>query len=216
MIKYFEARQQVVDTGVKMAASALTVGTWGNISVRVEGENKVAITPSGVDYETMKPEDVVIVDLEGQIVDGTLKPSIEVPLHLDIYNCREDVNAIVHTHSTYCTAMAIARKAIPAACEDLVQIVGGEVSVAEYVLPGTPGLGKAAVKALGQKNAVLLANHGLVAAGKDMKEAHKIAVVVEKSAHATCMAATLGGVVVLDQSDVDIMRNFYVNIYGQR
>lgn len=211
-----EVRQSIVEMGKKMANSALTVGTWGNISARIQGTGLVAITPSGVNYETMTAEDIVIVDEDANIVSGHLKPSVEVPLHLGIYKEREDVNAIVHTHSTYCTAMAIARKPIPGACEDLVQIVGGSVDVTRYVLPGTPELAVVALEALGNKNAAILANHGLIAVAKDLPEAFKIAVVVEKSAQATCMATMLGGVVSLEESDIKFMRDFYVNAYGQR
>ena len=171
---------------------------------------------AGVDYNDIKPQDIVIVDFEGNIVDGDKKPSIEVPLHTAIYRERQDVNAIVHTHSTYVTAMAIARKPIPAACEDMVQIVGGDVRVSEYVLPGSNELGVKAVEAMEGRMAVILANHGCLGAGRDLKEALKTVQVVEKSAQATILANMMGGVVELDQQDVDIMRDFYLNKYGQR
>jgi len=216
VIKYVKVRQEVIDTGRYMLDSALVVGTWGNISARVPEEELVAITPSGVDYDTIEPQDIVIVDFDGNIVDGDKKPSIEVPLHTAIYRARNDVNAIVHTHSTYVTAMAIARKPIPAACEDMVQIVGGNVRVSEYVLPGSAELGVKAVEAMEGRMAVILANHGCLGAGRDLKEAMKTVQVVEKSAQATILANMMGGVVELSQEDVDIMRDFYLNKYGQR
>lgn len=215
-VKYEVIRQEIIDMGVQMADSALVVGTWGNISARVPGENLVAITPSGVDYHKIAPQDIVILDMEGNIVDSDKKPSIESHLHLAIYNAREDVNAVIHTHSTYCTSMAIARKPIPAAAEDMVQIVGGDVRVSEYFLPGSIELANAAVRALEGRNACILANHGCLGAGKDLKETLKIVSVVEKSAQATIFANIMGGVVELDQKDVDFMRDFYLNKYGQR
>lgn len=215
-VKFEKTRKEVIDAGIKMLESHLVVGTWGNISARVPGEDYVAITPSGVDYDTITPEGIVILDMDGNIVDGTMKPSIEFNLHLAVYRSRKDVNAVVHTHSTYCTALAIARKPIPPAAEDLVQIVGGDVRVSEYFLPGSVELGEAAVKALEGRNAVLLANHGCLGAGKDLKETLKIVSVVEKSAMATIFAQIMGGVVELSQQDVDIMRDFYLNKYGQR
>lgn len=215
-VRFEEVRKQVINAGMEMLQSNLVVGTWGNISSRVPGEDYIAITPSGVDYDTITPEGVVILDMEGNVVDGDLKPSIEYPLHLGVYRNRKDVNAVVHTHSPYCTAMAIARKPIPAAAEDLVQIVGGGVRVSEYFLPGSVELAEAAVKALEGRNAVLLANHGCLAAGKDLKETMKIAGVVEKSAQATIFAHVLGGTVELSQYDIDFMRDFYLNKYGQR
>lgn len=215
-MQYLEVREEIVKMGNKIATTGLVMGTWGNISARVPGKELMAITPSGVDYETIQPEHIPILDFEGNVVDGELIPSIEWHLHLEIYKARPDINGIIHTHSAFCTAMAIARKVIPGACEDMVQIVGGDVRVADYVLPGTHELGLAAVKALEGRNAVLLANHGLVGAAHSLKEAYKIVNVVEKSAQATIYATMLGGVVELSQGDIDAMRGFYLNSYGQR
>ncbi|WP_243414769.1 class II aldolase/adducin family protein [Sporosalibacterium faouarense] len=215
-IKFHKIRESVINTGIDMLNSQLVVGTWGNISARVPDEDCIAITPSGVDYNNIIPEDIIIMDMDGNIIDGDKKPSIEYNLHLAIYKARADVNAIVHTHSTYCTAMAIARKSIPGAAEDLVQIVGGDVKVSEYVLPGTKELGEAAVKALEGRNACILANHGCLAASRNLKETLKTALIVEKSAKATIYAQMMGGVVELSQDDIDFMRDFYLNKYGQR
>ena len=215
-IKYHKISKQIINTGLQMLNSSLVVGTWGNISARVEGESCIAITPSGVDYDNIEPEEIVIMDLDGNIVFGDKKPSIEYNLHIEVYKNRQDINSIVHTHSTYCTAMAIARKPIPAAAEDLVQIVGGDVRVSEYKLPGSVELGKAAVKALENRNACILANHGCLAGGRNLKEALKIALIVEKSAQATVFAQMMGGIVELSQYDIDFMRDFYLNKYGQR
>lgn len=215
-VMHEEIRNQVIEAGLVMLRAKMVVGTWGNISTRVPGTDLIAITPSGVDYDKITAEGIVLMDLDGKIVDGTMKPSIEWPLHTAVYKDRIDVNAVVHTHSTCCTAMAIARKPIPAAAEDMVQIIGGNVRVSEYFLPGTAELGKAAVEALKDRNGVILANHGCLAAGKSLKETLKIADVMEKSAQATIYATILGGVVELQQSEVDAMRDFYLNGYGQR
>ncbi|BEP29144.1 class II aldolase/adducin family protein [Helicovermis profundi] len=215
-LKYLRAREEVIKTGVEMLRLSHVVGTWGNISMRIEDENSFAITPSGVDYDKIKIEDVVIIDFDGNIINGELKPSIEWGLHLNVYKHRSDISAIVHTHSTYSTAFAIARKPIPASAEDLVQIVGGDVKVTNYVLPGSTELGIEAVKALEGRNACILANHGLLSAAATLKEALKIVNVVEKSAQATIFANLLGGVVELGKTDVDFMRDFYLNKYGQR
>lgn len=216
MDKIQETRKAVVQTGLNMLTANLTVGTWGNISARVPGENWIAITPTGMRYDTLEAEDIVVMDLEGEVIAGLRKPSIEVPMHLAIYGAREDINAIVHTHSPYATAMAAARREIPGAIEDLVQVVGGSVRVNEYALPGTEQLAVNAVKGLEGRNAVLLANHGMLGAGKDLDEALKICQVVEKSAQITILAQIMGGVVELSQEDIDGMRNFYLNAYGQR
>ncbi len=214
-MNYKSYAEKIVSSAQTIAKSGLVRGTWGNLSIRTK-ENLIAITPSGVNYFTMQPNDIVFTDINGEIVFGDLKPSIELNLHLEIYKKRPDVNGIVHTHSDYCTAFAIARKPIPASAEDLIQIVGGSVDVAEYALPGTLDLAKNTVKALGNKNAVLMANHGLVAAAKDIDEALKIAFIVEKSAKATIMAKILGGAVELEQNYQKAMRDFYINDYGQK
>lgn len=211
-----ETCKNVVEKGREMLATNLTVGTWGNVSCRVPGEACIAITPSGMRYDHLVPEDIVVLDLRGNIISGARRPSIEVPLHLAIYNARADVLAIIHTHSVYATAMAVARREIPAAAEDLVQIVGGNVRVNEYALPGTEKLGINTVKALEGRNAVLLANHGLVGVGRNLEEAFKVCQVVEKSAQITLLAQLMGGAVELAQGDIDRMRDFYLQGYGQK
>lgn len=210
-----QTRINVVKKGIEMLAANLTIGTWGNISCRVPGEKYIAITPTGMSYDRLEPEDIVVLDLSGNNISGARKPSIEVPLHLAIYNAREDVQAIVHTHSAYATAMAAARKEIPGAVEDLVQIVGGNVRVNEYALPGTEQLGINTVKAMEGRNAVLLANHGMLGVGRNLDEAFRVCQVVEKGAQITLLAQLMGGVVALSQDDIEGMRNFYLQGYGQ-
>ncbi|MDH8677154.1 class II aldolase/adducin family protein [Fusibacter bizertensis] len=215
-LKHQIARKEIIDTSLTILKSSLVIGTWGNLSVRIAGEELVAITPTGVEYEKMLPENIPIVDMEGNLIDGNMKPSIELPMHLEIYKNRPDINAIVHTHSVHCTAMAIARKPIPASCEDLVQIVGGDVRVSDYRLPGSDDLGQVVVEALRDRQAVILSNHGLLAAGSTLKETIKIALICEKSAQATIMAANIGGAIELSREDCEFMRDFYLNKYGQR
>lgn len=210
-----QIRREIIETGFEMIRSSLVVGTWGNISARIPDEDLMAITPSGVDYETIEPEDIVLIDMDGSIISGEKKPSIEWQLHLAIYRARDDIQAIVHTHSTYATAFAIARKGIPGSAEDLVQIVGGDVKVTDYVLPGSKELGDQVVRALEDRMACIMANHGCIATGRTLKEALKTAFVVEKSAQATIYAQSLGGVVELSKEDIDFMRDFYLNHYGQ-
>lgn len=216
MSERLKIREKIVEIGIKVLSSSLVVGTWGNISARVAGEDLVAITPSGMDYDTLLAEDIVLVDLAGNVVDGTRKPSIEVPMHTAVYRNRSDIQAIVHTHSSFATAMAAARKPIPGAVEDMVQIVGGDVRVCDYALPGSKELGQNVIRALEDRQAVLLANHGMLGAGRNLEEALKICQVVEKTAQITILAQAVGGVVELPQEDIDFMRNFYVNSYGQR
>mgnify|MGYP000995728782 CR=1 FL=1 len=212
---FYSQRQQVVAAGRQMARAALAVGTWGNLSCRLPN-NLMAITPSGMDYEALKPRDIVIMDLAGNCIEGRRKPSTEQPLHRAIYAAREDISAIVHTHSVYASAMAAARKPIPGAMEDLVQIVGGDVRVARYALPGSPELGHYVVEAMAGRNGALLANHGALGAAADLEQALLICQIIEKSAQITIAAQSVGGVVPLPQDDIDVMRNFFLHKYGQR
>ncbi len=215
-MNYFRERKEIVETGKEMLRSAMTVGTWGNISKRVGDKDLFAITPSGIDYNQIKVEDIVILNLEGEVVDGKKKPSVEKHLHRYLYKARDDIKAIVHTHSIYASAMAAARQPIPGAMEDLVQIVGGSVDVAEYALPGSENVAQNAVKALGEKDGVLLANHGVVGVSEDLSNALKVCQVIEKTAQITVAAQSVGGVVELSDEDIDFMREFYLNSYGQK
>lgn len=190
-MQFTAQRRQVVECGRQMARAALAVGTWGNISCRLPG-NLMAITPSGMEYEALEPKDIVIMDLEGNCLEGECKPSTEQPLHRAIYAARDDVGAIVHTHSVYASAMAAARKPIPAAVEDLVQIVGGDVRVAAYALPGSSQLGSNAVAALAGRNGALLANHGVVGVGTELGQALLICQIIEKSAQIYIAAQAIG------------------------
>ena len=208
-------RNEIAAMGREISTSGFNLGTWGNISARADADH-IAITPSGVAYQTIKAEDIVVVNLDEKIIEGDKKPSIELPLHLEAYKAKKKVKAIIHTHSVHCTAFAIARKPIPAVCEDMVQIVGGRVEVASYFLPGSQELAQAAIAALQENGACLLANHGLLTVADNLPEAYKIAQIVEKSAQAVILAGTLGGAVELSQDDINLMRDFYLNKYGQK
>ncbi|OWZ84780.1 class II aldolase [Natranaerobius trueperi] len=209
--------KKVLEVSKKMASLGLIQGTWGNVSARVKTDKGeyITITPSGMDYEKMKVEDMVILDASGNVISGTNKPSSEYRLHLGIYKHRKDINGIVHTHSPYSTAMAISHTEIPPACEDLVQVIGGSVSVASYAHPGTVKLSENVVFALSDKMAVLLANHGLVSCGRTLEEALKAAQIVEKSAMATVYAKLFGGAIHLPKKEIEKMRDFYVKSYGK-
>jgi L-fuculose-phosphate aldolase len=211
-----KVRQDIVAAGNELLAKGLVAGTWGNVSARLPDSDRIAVTPSGHDYRTLTPDDVVLVDIHGGVVDGRLKPSSETPLHIAVYKSRPDVKAIVHTHSTFASACAVARKPIPPIIEDLVQLAGGSVEVAHYALPGTVELAQNAVIALKQRNAVLLANHGVVGCGQSLREAITACELVEKAAQIYIYAQNLGGACCLSETDVNKMHEFYLNHYRQR
>ncbi|MBO6038986.1 MAG: class II aldolase/adducin family protein [Acidaminococcaceae bacterium] len=203
----------------------MTIGTYGNISCRVD-ENYIAITPSGRDYQQLISAEIVITDLEGSVQsfageDGnrtnSLHPSSELPLHLEIYKNFPEARAIVHTHSVYASALAAAHKDLPPIIEDLTQITGGAVRCTDYTIAGTKELGLNAVKAMeGGRSAALLANHGAVCWGRDMKEALATAQLLEKAAQIYCVAHSFGSPFPLNENTASTLHDFYLNHYSKR
>ncbi len=211
-----KARRLVAAYGKKMAAAQLVPGTWGNLSCLVPKEKLLVITPSGVDYAHIRPDMTVVVDMQGEVVQGDLKPSSELKVHLAIYRGRADVQAVVHTHSIYACALAVARSALPPILEDMAALVGGGVPVAEYALAGTEQLAINTLKALGTGNAVLMANHGLVGVGRTLEEALAVCEMVERCAQIYLLAKQAGSPAALSEQDVNSLRDFYVHKYGQK
>ncbi len=181
-MKYPELRKQIIDACLWLQEKELVVGTWGNISVRTE--EGILVTPSRVEYSKMTPEDMVLIDCDGRILEGARSPTTEREVHRMIYLARQDVNAIVHYHPKYASAMCATDREIPAFSEEMTQLVGGSVPITpEYIRAGEhERLGAAAAKYLGEKNAVMLRNHAPVCCGKDLEEALTCCQVVEKAA----------------------------------
>jgi L-fuculose-phosphate aldolase len=210
-------RELIVDTGRRMLAEGLTVGTWGNISARDPETGLIYISPSGMDYRVIEPADVVVLNLDMTVVDGERIPSIEKHTHLAVYRARADVNAVVHTHPLYSTVLGVTHMELPAVSEDFAQLVGDKIICSEYALPGTPELGKNVAIGLGaERNAVLLPNHGTVNVAPDMETALTVCHVVEKSAHIYIMARSIGTPHLISAEDIKAMQDYKKNHYGQR
>lgn len=210
------ARERIAELGRKMVNSGMVAGTWGNISAFVRQEGLVIVTPSGMDYSNLQAEDMVVVDLKGKLVEGIRKPSSETPLHLAIYRAREDVSGVVHTHSEVASSFAVVRERIEPVVEDAAMLVGGPVEVAEYALPGTEELAHNVVIALGQRNAALMANHGLVGVGTTVDEAFTVCQVVEKCARIYAWAKLIGTPEIIPSDDVIKLSMAYHKSYGQK
>ncbi|MFW6389872.1 MAG: L-fuculose-phosphate aldolase [Halanaerobiales bacterium] len=207
-------RELVSKYGRELIKKGLTTGTGGNISIYNPDKKLVAIKPSGIDYFKIKPEDVVVVNLAGNIYDGDKKPSSELQMHLEVYKNREDVGAVIHTHSIYSTTIACMNWEIPAV-HYLVAFAGNKVPCAEYASFGSRELADNAIKALGQKyNASLLANHGLLAVGSDIDAALATAEEIEFSAEVYYRSRNLGEPVILSEDEMEIMAEKFKN-YGQ-
>jgi L-fuculose-phosphate aldolase len=210
-----DIKREVLETSIKMFKMGLVAGTWGNISARVD-KHYMIITPSGMSYNVLKPEDMVLANIDDLSYVGKLKPSIEFPLHAEIYKARPEINAVMHTHSINASSVAAARKDIPPILDDMVQIVGGSIRITEYALPGSEQMVKNAIKKLENRNAIILANHGPVCLGRNLNEALITAQIVEKASKVFIDTQAFGGPVCLTNEDVDLMRKFYLEKYGQR
>ena len=194
----------------------LSFGTWGNISCRPV-EDRVVITPSGIPYGELQYVDMVVLDLDGRVEDSRWKPSTEMPLHLAVYRARQDIRAIVHLHSVYASAFAVARREIPVVLEEMAQVLGGKVPLAAYAFPGSGELAEQAVNTLGRKgNALLLSSHGLVAVGERLEEALLRCRVVERNARILLYANMLGTPVLLDEHEINYLHEEYSRSYGQQ
>jgi L-fuculose-phosphate aldolase len=211
-----KAAREILKTGRQMLESGLVLGTWGNLSVRLAALDGFLITPSGVDYRLLSEEDLVLVDFMGRKVEGRLRPSTETLLHAAIYKNRPDVNAIVHTHSPHSSVFAVNRQEIPPVLEEFAQLVGGIIKVAAYAPPGSSELAEAAVAALGDQRAVLLANHGLVSVGASLQEAFLVSQVVEKTAYVYLLAKMSGSPHLLSEEEAWRLRREFLESYGQK
>lgn len=185
-----ELREQVVEAGVKLLEGHLVYLSAGNISARDPGSGLLAVKPSGGDYRRLKPEDILVIDVHGNVIEGQGRPSSETPMHTLAYRRRTDVHAAIHTHSPVATAWSVAGCAIPPVTAG--QVLTGPIPVAPYCRPGTQQVGEAAMEAMGAGRAVVLQNHGPFVVGPTMEMALALAFIVEEAAvvafHATMLS----------------------------
>lgn len=207
-------RQEVVDYGIKMSTEGLTSGTSGNISAYNKEEGLMAISPSGIGYLDTKVEDIVIMDLKGNIVEGDRKPSSEWGLHASMYLNKADCRGVVHTHSMYCTVFATLRQPLKAVHYVLADSGASVVPCADYATYGTGELAKNAVEAIGEGNAVLLANHGMLACGSSIGSAYGLAKGMEYCAELQYHCMNIGAPVVLSDEQMEVVMDKFKG-YGQ-
>jgi L-fuculose-phosphate aldolase len=208
-------RKKLVLIAKKAYEHRLMTGTWGNLSARISIE-KILITPSGFEKDLLKANDLLLIDLDGKILKGKWSPSIETPMHVHIYRVRDDVHAVVHTHSHYATVFAVRGEPIPPLTVEFAAVVGHEIPVTRYVRAGTREAAEEIVKTLGDGKAVLLKNHGVVAVGESIEEAYHVALLVEEEARTYYLMKLLGGTIeTIDTEEIKILHEFYVKKYGQ-
>ena len=208
-------REDVIKYCQKMITAGLTKGTGGNISVFNRKLGLMAVSPSGIDYFETEPEDVVVMDLNGTIVAGERKPSSEYELHRIFYVKRNDIDAVVHTHSVYATVLATLRQSLPASSY-LVAYSGLDVRCADYASFGTYELAERTYEAMIDRYAVLMANHGLLTGSKDILNAFNIAEQIEHCAEVYVKARSIGQPVILDEEEMKRMIVKFNSFYGQR
>jgi len=208
-------KEELVQLHLELPKHNLVVWTGGNVSARDPESGLVVIKASGVRYEDMRPEHMVVVDLDGKIVEGDFKPSSDTASHLYIYKHRPDVGGVVHTHSVYATAFAAVNKPIPVVLTAIADEFGGPIPCGGFALIGDEAIGKVVVDSIGKSPAVLLKNHGVFTIGKNAKNAVKAAVMTEDNAKAVWMALQIGIPDEIPAEDVEKLHYRYTHVYGQ-
>ena len=206
---------QLVEYGNRLYNDGLTRSTGGNLSIFNREKNLMIITPSGIPYSDTRVEDIVVMDLDNNIVEGNKKPSSEFPMHTAVYKARKDINSMIHMHATFCSTLSTLRKPLPAV-DYLVALCGGtNVPIAEYASYGTQELADNAVKAMGMTNAVLLANHGINVVGQNISETYYLADQLEFCAELYIRALSCGTPYILDDKEMIKMVSKF-ETYGQK
>ncbi|MDO5027689.1 MAG: class II aldolase/adducin family protein [Bacillota bacterium] len=213
-MKYIEERNQLIEYGRKMSQDSLSPGTSGNLSIFLREEKLLLISPSGMDYFNIEPEDLVLMDLDGKIIEGKRKPSCEWQLHTNFYKAKADIGALVHTHSLNCACLAAMRMPIEAVHYVIGDANTNKVMCSPYYRFGTEKLARAAVETCGRAKAVLLANHGLVTCGKDLEAAYSLAKNLEYVAEIQVKTMSMGRPYILNKKEMDqVIQGF--KGYGQ-
>ena len=215
-------RRQVSDLHAELPRYELVVWTGGNISGRVPGHDLFVIKPSGVGYDDLAPDNMVVCDLEGNVIPGTAgsdrSPSSDTAAHAYVYRHMPHVGGVVHTHSTYATAWAARREPIPCVITGMADEFGGDIPVGPFAIIGDDSIGRGIVATLDghRSRAVLMANHGVFTIGKDAKDAVKAAVMCEDVARTVHIAEQGGDLVPIPQDKIDALFDRYQNVYGQK
>ncbi|HSH82453.1 MAG TPA: L-ribulose-5-phosphate 4-epimerase [Herpetosiphonaceae bacterium] len=211
-----QLKEQVWKLHLELPKNNLVVWTSGNVSARDPESGLVVIKPSGVLFDELRPEDHVVVDLDGKVVEGDLKPSSDTSSHLYIYRHRPDVNGVVHTHSPYATAFAAVNRPIPVYLTAIADEFGGPIPCGGFALIGGEEIGQQVVEHIGTAPAVLLKNHGVFTIGPSARTAVKAAVMVEDVARTVWLALQLGLPDEIPAEDVAKLHDRYMNVYGQQ
>ena len=211
-------RREVCALHAELPRYGLVAWTAGNVSGRVPGADLFVIKPSGVSYDLLTPEAMIVCDLHGDVVDGEFSPSSDTAAHAYVYRAMAEVGGVVHTHSTYASAWSARAEPIPCVLTAMADEFGGDIPVGPFALIGNDDIGKGIVATLAgsRSRAVLMQNHGVFTVGTDAKAAVKAAVMCEDVARTVHVARQLGDPVPIPQGDIDRLYDRYQNVYGQR
>jgi L-ribulose-5-phosphate 4-epimerase len=209
-------KQELVQLNLELLKNNLVAWTSGNVSARDPETGLVVIKPSGVRFDDLVAEDMVIVDLDGRILEGKRKPSSDTASHLYIYRGREEVGGVVHTHSRYATAFAALGKSIPCVLTAMADEFGGPIPCAGFALIGGEEIGKAVLETIGSSPAVLLKNHGVFTVGKTALDAVKAAVMTEDVAATVWLAQMMGIPEQISPENIQKLHHRYTHVYGQK
>ena len=212
-----ELRERALAANLEIPRRGLAIYTFGNVSAFDAQKGVLAIKPSGVPYERLSADDMVVVDLEGKVVEGRLRPSSDTPTHVVLYSSFRGVAGIVHTHSTYATAWAARGEAIPCVLTMMGDEFGGTIPVGPFALIGDDSIGRGIVETLQASHspAVLMQNHGPFTIGKDARSAVKAAVMCEEVARTVHIARQLGEPLPIDPGQIESLYDRYQNVYGR-
>ncbi len=219
MSRWTDAKKQVLETARQVHRAGLVVGTSGNVSLRLppeEGRGLLAVTPTSRHYETLTIDDIQVIDFETKQVEGNLAPSMETVLHIGIYRARADVNAVIHSHPVYACAISVTGRDIPPILEDQVVFLGDGVKLAPYAPSGSGEMVVNVTGALGERNAVLLPNHGAVTVGRTLREAFTASELLERTAQAYYLALSLGKVNLLPEEALQTDLAYFRMLQGRK
>ncbi|GAA0180403.1 class II aldolase/adducin family protein [Clostridium sediminicola] len=202
-----ELKYELLEAAKSSYNLGLVAGTSGNVSVYDSKTDKMVITPSSIPYDTMTSEDLVVLKLDGTIIEGYNKPSSEWKMHAQVYKERKDIKCVLHTHSPYATAFAVCQEKIPVILIEMVPFIGGDVPVAKFGMPGTESIGIEALSVLEERKACLLSNHGTLAIGESIDKALTSSIYLEDAAKIYHLAKSAGNVKVLSEKEIDAMKN---------
>ena len=211
-------RRSVSDLHAELVRYSLVAWTAGNVSARLPGQDLLVIKPSGVSYDDLTPESMIVCDLEGTVVEGDLSPSSDTAAHAYVYRHMAHVGGVVHTHSTYAAAWAARAEPVPCVLTAMADEFGGPIPIGPFALIGDDSIGRGIVQTLqGHRSpAVIMQNHGVFSIGADARAAVKAAVMCEDVARSVHLARVLGPTVPIAQADIDALYDRYQNVYGQQ